>query len=113
MILLQKPSAKGKVPRQGGYQRMQVHHRREEKSKENPLNAKRKSSRLHREKDKEIKKSARRDRRCYIEQLAEDAQATAERNDMNTVYQITKILQDETGPNQDLPLKKIHKTAQH
>ena len=40
MILLQKPSAKGKVPRQGGYQRMHVHHRREEKSKENHLNAK-------------------------------------------------------------------------
>lgn len=24
---------------------------------------------------------------------------------MKTVYQITKILQDETGPNQDFPLK--------
>ncbi|XP_061164954.1 craniofacial development protein 2-like [Saccostrea echinata] len=60
---------------------------------------------LYRKKDKEVKKSARRDRRYYMEQLAEEAQEAAERKDMKTVYQITKKLRGDHGPNQDLPAK--------
>ena len=45
---------------------------------------------LYWEKDKEAKKSARKDRRYNIEQLAEDTHATAERNDMKTDHKETK-----------------------
>lgn len=40
---------------------------------------------LHIEKDNEVKRSARRNYRRYMEQLVEDAQVTAESNDMKTV----------------------------
>lgn len=39
---------------------------------------------LHIEKDNEVKRSARRNYRRYMEQLVEDAQVTAESNDMKT-----------------------------
>ena len=45
---------------------------------------------VRRERLRSYKKSARRDRRYYIEQLAEDTPAAAKRNDMKTFYQITK-----------------------
>lgn len=43
---------------------------------------------LYREKDKEVKKSARKDKRIYTDKLAERAQRAAEMKDMKTVYQI-------------------------
>ena len=51
---------------------------------------KEKTDALYWEKDKEAKKSARKDRRYNIEQLAEDTHATAERNDMKTDHKETK-----------------------
>ncbi|XP_062614538.1 uncharacterized protein LOC134276298 [Saccostrea cucullata] len=60
---------------------------------------------LYRKKDREVKTSARKDRRHYTEQLAKDAQEAAERKDMKTVYQIRKKLRGDHGPNQDLPVK--------
>lgn len=52
-----------------------------------------------------MKKSARRDKRCYTDKLAEKTQRAAEIKDMKTVYQITKKLRGDHGPNQDLPVK--------
>ena len=46
----------------------------------------------YREKDKEVKKSARTDKRQFAENLAAEAQAAAERGDTGTVYRITKTL---------------------
>ena len=43
--------------------------------------------------------------RTYIENLAEDAEAATRRKDMKSLYQITKKLKGDTGPNQNLPLK--------
>lgn len=48
-------------------------------------------------KDKEVKKSARNDKRTYIENLAEEAQKAAERGDLRSVYQITKKLSNKRG----------------
>lgn len=59
----------------------------------------------YREKDRQVKTSARRDKRQYTEKLADEAEAAAERKDMKTVYMITKKLRGDRGQNQDLPLK--------
>ena len=59
----------------------------------------------YREKDKEVKTSARRDKRQYIEQLAEKAERAAEQKDMKTVYMTTKKLSGNWGQSQDIPLK--------
>lgn len=52
-----------------------------------------------------MKKSARIDKCTYTDKLAERAQRAAEMKDMKTVYQITKKLRGDHGPNQDLPVK--------
>ena len=73
-----------------------------------------KSSRLkeraaaqYRDKNKQVKRSARNDKRQYVEQLAEKAERAAEQKDMRTVYQITRKLQGNHGNTQDLPLKAV------
>ena len=43
-------------------------------------------------KDKEVKKSARNDKRSYVEGLAAEAESAAARGEMSTVYKITKRL---------------------
>ena len=43
-------------------------------------------------KDKEVKKSARNDRRSYVEGLAAEAESAAARGELSTVYKITKRL---------------------
>ena len=43
----------------------------------------------YREKDKQAKTSARRDKRQHVERLATEAEEAAERNDMKAVCQIT------------------------
>ena len=58
-------------------------------------------------KDEELKKSARADKRTYIENIAEDAEKAARRKDMKSLYQITKKLKEDTVPNQNLPLKDV------
>ena len=58
---------------------------------------------LYREKDKQVKTSARRDKRQYVERLATEAEA--EPMDMKTVYQITGKLHGDRGQNQDLTVK--------
>ena len=62
-------------------------------------------SREYSQKDKEVKRSTRVNKCTYIENLAEDAEAAARRKDMKSLYQITKKLKGDTGPNQNLPLK--------
>ncbi|KAI0234485.1 hypothetical protein LSAT2_015232, partial [Lamellibrachia satsuma] len=62
-------------------------------------------SREYSQKDKEVKRSTRIDKRTYIGNLAEDAEAAARRKDMKSLYQITKKLKGDTGPNQNFPLK--------
>ena len=42
--------------------------------------------------DKEVKKSARADRKAYIEKIAEEAEAAASKQDMGTLYKLTKSL---------------------
>ena len=44
------------------------------------------------EKDKEVKRSARKDKRAYIDKLADDAEKAASKGNLNTVYKITKEL---------------------
>ena len=56
----------------------------------------------YREKGKQIKTSARRDKKQYADRLATEAKAAAERKDMKTVYQITMNLCGDRGQNQDL-----------
>ena len=58
-----------------------------------------------REKDKQVKTSARRDKRQYVERLATEAEAVAERKDMKTVYRITRKLHGDRGQNKDLTVK--------
>ena len=43
-------------------------------------------------KDNEVKKSARNDKRSYVEGLAAEAESTATRGEMSTDYKITKRL---------------------
>ena len=43
-------------------------------------------------KDKEVKKSARNDKRAYVEGLAAEAESAAARGELSTVYKITKRL---------------------
>ena len=43
-------------------------------------------------KDNEVKKSARNDKRSYVEGLAAEAESSAARGEMSTVYKITKRL---------------------
>ena len=50
------------------------------------------ASEIYREKNKEVKKSARKDKRDYTYNLAREAQTAAEKGDTRTVYKITKQL---------------------
>ena len=43
----------------------------------------------YREKDKQVKTSARRDKRQHVERMATEAEAAAERKDMKTICLIT------------------------
>ena len=68
-----------------------------------------KSSRLkngavvqYREKDKQVRTSAIRDKRRYVERLAIEAEAAAWRKDVKTVYLITRKLHGDRGKNHDL-----------
>ena len=45
---------------------------------------------VYKGKDKEVKKSARNDKRPYVEGLAAEAESAAARGEMSTVYKITK-----------------------
>lgn len=58
-----------------------------------------------------MKKSARIDKRTYTDKLAERAQRAAEIKDMKTVFQITKKLRGDHGPNLDLPVKAKDESA--
>ena len=60
---------------------------------------------LYRGKDREVKTSARRDKRRYVEKLAEEAERAAEMKDMKTVYMTTRKLRGDRGYNQDIPVK--------
>ena len=52
-----------------------------------------KSTKLQQQgKDKEVKKSARNDKRAYVEGLAAEAESAAARGELITVYKITKRL---------------------
>ena len=46
----------------------------------------------YRERNREVKRSSRRDKREYTNSLAAEAQSAAERGDTRTVYKITKTL---------------------
>ncbi|KAL3877700.1 hypothetical protein ACJMK2_035366 [Sinanodonta woodiana] len=60
----------------------------------------------YRGKDKEVKKSARRDRREYAERLAKEAEVAAGKKDMKTVYQNTKKLKGDYNQLYDLPSER-------
>ena len=68
--------------------------RREETVEKKALDTKSPSlkERAVREKDKQAKTSARRDKRQYVERLTTEAEEAAERKDMKTVYQVTRKL---------------------
>ncbi|XP_064645936.1 craniofacial development protein 2-like [Lineus longissimus] len=57
------------------------------------------------QKDKEVKKSCRKDKRQYFDNLATDAENAARRKDMATLYKATKKMRGNTGPSQDTPVK--------
>lgn len=46
----------------------------------------------YKEKDRQVKKSAKSDRRAFIQDLADKAEHVASRGEMSTVYNITKKL---------------------
>ena len=54
--------------------------------------------------DKEVKRSAKKDKRDFVEELATQAQKVAEKNDMETHYNITKQLGGRK-PNSNRPVK--------
>jgi endonuclease/exonuclease/phosphatase family metal-dependent hydrolase len=56
------------------------------------------------EKDKEVKKSARRDKKDYVENLAKEAEDAAKRRDLKTVYDTMKNLTGGHKNNQDVPV---------
>ncbi|XP_052231603.1 uncharacterized protein LOC127845002 [Dreissena polymorpha] len=62
-------------------------------------------SKEYSEKDNVVKTLARRDKRRYIERLAEEAETAAEHNDMKTVYQNAMNLKGDYGKNHDLPVR--------
>jgi hypothetical protein len=52
-------------------------------------------------KDKEVKRSAGRDRRTFVDNLAHEAEQAASHGVMSTVYKITKQLCGKTTPQPD------------
>ena len=68
--------------------------RREKKAELNMAKTRLKArlSKEHTALNKEVKKSARRDRRNHVERMTQDAEDATERGDMRELYQITKRL---------------------
>ena len=60
--------------------------------------------------NKEVKKSARRDRRDHVERMAQDAEDAAGRGDMKELYQITKRLAGKKSTQQQHVLSKDGET---
>jgi len=58
----------------------------------------------YRELDKDVKKSARADRKVYTEKLADEAETAASKRDMQTLYRITKTLAGKFQSS-DLPIR--------
>ena len=54
--------------------------------------------------DREVKRSARKDKRNFIKTLASEAEEAAEKRDFGTVYKITKRLCD-NNTNHSMPVK--------
>lgn len=84
------------------------------KIKENINNAKTRSQKkdiqiAYRLKDKEVKKSAKKDKRDYVDKLAIDAEKAAQTNNMRTVYNITRQLSGRKNSS-NKPLKGINGT---
>ena len=82
------------------------------KAKDNLLNAKpprltQRAKEEYKIKDKEVKRNARRDKRVFVEKLANEAETAAAKGDLNTVYKITKQL---SGRNNtcNKPIKNKH-----
>ena len=72
-----------------------IEERKTIKSKILNTKSKRMQERLQKEyssKDKEIKRSARQDKRAYVDKLAEKAETAAQKSELSTVYRITKQL---------------------
>ena len=55
----------------------------------------------YRDKDKQVRTSARAYKRQYVEKHVIEAEVAAQRNDMRTVYQITRKLRGDRGENQN------------
>ena len=55
-------------------------------------------------KDKDVKRSTRKDKRDFVENLAEQAEAAAMQGDMKTLYEVTRKLTKKNN-NQDRPIK--------
>ena len=58
-------------------------------------------------KDHEVKKSARRDKRAFVEELAGEVELAASRGELSAVYKITKQLCGKNS-NPNLPVKDKH-----
>lgn len=52
---------------------------------------------LYSTKDKEVKKSCKQDKRKYVEQLAEEAESACGKDDIKTLYNITRQLSGKTS----------------
>ena len=61
----------------------------------------------YKNKNHEVKKSARRDKRAFVEELANEAELAASRGELSTVYKITKQLCGKNS-NPSLPVKDKH-----
>ena len=59
----------------------------------------------YRSKDKEVKKSARKDKKDYVEKITTEAEEAARKRDMKTVYQTIKTIAGGQHLNPELPVK--------
>ena len=65
----------------------------------------RRVTREHSDTNKEVKKSARRDKRAYNETLATEAEEAAEKRDLSTLYKITRTLSGKNFTGSNKPVK--------
>ena len=72
-----------------------IEERKEKKKKIHTIKSERMKAKLQKEYstlDKEVKKRARADKKTYIENIAEEAETAAAKQDMGTLYKLTKTL---------------------
>ena len=82
--------------------------RKEEKRRRDQANspeARREANQRHRDLDRRVKRSCRRDKREWLEERGREAQEAANRNDLKTLYRIVRELSNSNTGNSNTPIK--------